>query len=200
MSEDTSRLSGEFLGPLLRTLADSLDVREIFRRISDEAHRIVPHDFLMLGLVSEDQTRVRVVALSGDVPAVPGDVAFPDPLRFVIDQDVFVLNDMKPGPDGRAFAGWLRPDGGETRQPVEVPVQPLFRQLVEARGLRSFMRVTVRLRGGVLGGLVFCSTSTDAYPPASIPPARQIADIVALTLAHQRLAEEEQRSAEARER
>jgi len=39
--------SGSFLGPLLNALAESLDVREIFARISDEAHRIVSHDFLM---------------------------------------------------------------------------------------------------------------------------------------------------------
>lgn len=63
---------GEFLGPLLRTLAESLDVREIFARISAEARRIVPHDFLMLGLLSEDRQRVRVVALCGGPPAGPG--------------------------------------------------------------------------------------------------------------------------------
>src|SRR5689334_14491771 len=46
--------SADFLAPLLQALAESLDVREIFARISAEARRIVPHDFLMLGLLSED--------------------------------------------------------------------------------------------------------------------------------------------------
>lgn len=43
---------GEFLGRLLRTLAESLDEREIFARISAEARRIVPHDFPILGIMS----------------------------------------------------------------------------------------------------------------------------------------------------
>jgi hypothetical protein len=71
----------DFLGPLLRALAESLDVQEIFARISAEARRIVPRDFLMLGLLSEDHQRVRVTALSGDLPATPEDIVVPDPLR-----------------------------------------------------------------------------------------------------------------------
>jgi hypothetical protein len=35
--------SQDFLGPLLRALAETLDVREIFARISAEARRVVPH-------------------------------------------------------------------------------------------------------------------------------------------------------------
>ena len=40
---DDAEGPGDFLGPLLHTLAESLDVREIFTRISIEARRIVPH-------------------------------------------------------------------------------------------------------------------------------------------------------------
>jgi hypothetical protein len=47
-----------FLSALLHTLAESLDVREIFARISEESRRIVRHDFLLLGLLSEDHLRV----------------------------------------------------------------------------------------------------------------------------------------------
>jgi transcriptional regulator with GAF, ATPase, and Fis domain len=206
MSEDPIRPRdlGDFLGPLLHAIAESLDVREIFARISVEAKRLVPHDFLMLGLWSEDRQRVRLVALSGDLPAFPGDAAtdmpVPRALRVVLEEnEVIVLNDMRTAGDGAGITGWLRPDGGVNRQPVTLDMQPLYRQLL-ARGLRSFMRVSVRLRGGLVGGLVFCANSPDGFPPPDAARARNIAACVALALAHQRLAEEEQRSAEARER
>src|SRR5262245_10466431 len=78
--------SADYLGPLLHALAESLDVREIFARISAEARRIVPHDFLMLGLLSEDHQRVRVIALSGDLGDIPEDTAIPDSLRLPIEK------------------------------------------------------------------------------------------------------------------
>jgi len=190
----------EFLGPLLRTLAETLDVREVFARISAEALRVLPHDFLMLGLLTEDRQRVRVIALSGELPESPGTTLFPPELRHVMERDAWVLNDMRAQAGEGLARGWLRPDAGVEREPIEMPVQPLFRHMVVERGICSFLRVTVRLRGGVLGGLVFCSKLKDAFPPGDIPRARQIADCVALALAHQRLAEEEQRGREARER
>src|SRR2546429_9272379 len=62
------------------------------------------------------------------------------------------------------------------------------------------MRLTVRLRGGVLGFIIFLSRVPDQYTEADVPPARRIADLVALAFAHERLAEEERRRAEAQER
>src|SRR5262245_42635950 len=93
--------SADYLGPLLHALAESLDVREIFARISAEARRIVPHDFLMLGLLSEDHERVRVIALSGDMPeTIPGDVALAGALRLAVETEAFVMNDMRPKAGG----------------------------------------------------------------------------------------------------
>ena len=192
--------STEFLGPLLHALAESLDVQEIFARISAEARRIVPHDFLMLGLLSEDHQRVRVTALSGDLPGTPGDIVIPDALRIAIETGAFILNDVRLGATGASIVGSLRVAGDAQARTVEYDTQPLFRQLLVTKGLHAFMRVAVRLRGGVLGGLIFCSTSPNAYVPADLARARQIADCVGLAVAHQRLAEAEQRSAEARER
>jgi transcriptional regulator with GAF, ATPase, and Fis domain len=197
---DSAPGSGDFLGPLLRALAETLDVREIFARISIEARRVVPHDFLMMGIMNPDRQRVRILALSGDLPAMPDEVVVDPALRRVLEEsDALVWNDIKAHSGGRRYTAWFRPDASEAGKPLEADLNPPFRHLVVERGIRSLMRVTIRLRGGVVGGLVFCSTSPDAYPPADVPPARQIADCVALALAHQRLAEEEQRSVEARE-
>src|SRR5262245_26731458 len=192
--------SADYLGPLLHALAESLDVREIFARISAEARRIVPHDFLMLGLLSEDHQRVHITALSGDLGDIPADMSIPDSLRVPIEKGAFVMNDVRAQPGGKGFTGLLRLAGEEQPRQIEIESQPLYHQVVVVKGMRSFLRVAVRLRGGVLGGLLFWSTAPDAYSPADLPRASQIADCVALAVAHQRLAEEEQRSAEARER
>src|SRR5262245_45027716 len=191
--------SADYLGPLLHALAESLDVREIFARISAEARRIVPHDFLMLGLLSEDHQRVRPIALSGELPDGVADVALAGQLRVADEKQAFVTHDSKAKPDGRRITARICLEGGATFEPIEMEMQPLFRQLL-LRGLRSYLRVPVTLRGGVLGGLIFCSAAPTAYQPGDIGRARHIASCVALALAHQRLAEEEQRSAEARAR
>src|SRR4029453_2019327 len=90
----------DFLGPLLHTLAESLDVREIFTRISVEARRIVPHDFLLLGLISEDHQRVRVTALSDAMPRISSDVGIPDPLRLAIEKESFIVSNAQLEPGG----------------------------------------------------------------------------------------------------
>src|SRR5215475_12143773 len=191
--------SDAFLGPLLRTIAQSLDVREIFSRISAEARRSVPHDFLYLGLLTDDQQRMRLVALSGEFPHHLTEVGISEGWRASFTHDTIVLNEMTPDTDRGVIAGMLR-TGADAPRRVEFEVQPLYHELAIVRAFRSFMRVTVRLGGGVLGGLVFCSTAPDAYPDADVETAREIADCVALALAHQHLAEEQQRTVEARER
>jgi hypothetical protein len=58
----------EFLGPLLRTLAETLDVREIFDKIAAEARRLVPHEFLFLGRLTEGRERIEFIAFAGELP------------------------------------------------------------------------------------------------------------------------------------
>src|SRR2546428_13215898 len=67
-------------------------------------------------------------------------------------------------------------------------------------GYPSWLRLTVRLHGDVLGFLNFLSRAPDPYTEADVPPGRRIADLVALAFAHVRLAEEERRAAAAQER
>src|SRR5437879_12921705 len=56
----------ETFGLLLNVLAQSLDVQEVFARISALARQTVPHDCLLFGLVTEDGECYRVVAVSED--------------------------------------------------------------------------------------------------------------------------------------
>jgi transcriptional regulator with GAF, ATPase, and Fis domain len=192
--------TADFLGPLLRTLAESLDVREIFARISEEARRIVPHEFLMLGRPDLERGVVRVVALSGELSEDPGETPIAGEFRAVQDRDVIALTAVELQADGRTLTALLHLAEDEPPQRIEYELQPLYRLLAVEKGMRSFLRVLIRLHGGVVGGLLFCTSARDGYSYALAPRARQIADCVALALAHQRLAEEEQRSADARAR
>src|SRR5215510_2508350 len=195
-----SGVSDAFLGPLLRSIAQSLDVRDSFARISDEARRIVPHDFLYFGrLLDEQRERIRLIALSGTLPDGLAELDVPPGMRPTFDVDAIVLNEMQSRGDDKV-AGTLRTNSESVGRPVEMSKEPLYHELVVVRDFHTFMRVTVRLRGGVLGGLVFCSHRPDAYTPSDVEKARAIADCVALALAHQHLAEERQRTLEAGER
>jgi transcriptional regulator with GAF, ATPase, and Fis domain len=66
-------------------------------------------------------------------------------------------------------------------------------------GLRSLLRVPVRLEGEVVGGLNFLSRQVGLYREEDAEIARRIADQVALVLSHEKLAVEARLSAAARE-
>jgi len=125
--------------------AESLDVREIFARISAEARRIVPLDF--------------------DVPETPGNVAVPLPLRLAIEEEAFVLSDVRIGAGRSTITGLLRLAGDEPACPVEYESQLLFHRLVAAKacvhaGRRSLARWSARrtdfLLHRIRGGEYFC--------------------------------------------
>jgi transcriptional regulator with GAF, ATPase, and Fis domain len=196
---DNPRESGapEVLASLLHAVTQTADVRDIFRHISADAQRVVSHDALLLALLSEDRQRVSVMGLSGELHQDPAKIVQSDPLRTTSANGEFVLEDVTVPAGKRIVTGWLRHDG--KGEPVELDF-PFLEQLVTASNIHSLMRVIVRLRGEVLGELIFCSHATEAFSPEDVARARQIADCVALALAHERLAEHERRSAEARAR
>jgi transcriptional regulator with GAF, ATPase, and Fis domain len=66
--------------------------------------------------------------------------------------------------------------------------------------MRSWLRVPVRLSGEVRGSVGFFHREPAMYGAADVEVASRLADRIALALAHQRLAEEAQVAAEARER
>src|SRR5215510_6070016 len=112
--------SDAFLGPLLRTIAQSLDVGDIFARISEEARRIVPHDFLYFGhLLDEHRQRIRLIALSGTLPDGLRELDVPPAMRPTFDVEAVVLNEMTPR-DEDTIAGTLRTNGDSVGRPVEI--------------------------------------------------------------------------------
>ena len=52
----------EALCRIARTVAESLDLREVFARVAEAIRPVLPHDFMGLGLLAEDRSRVRIYA------------------------------------------------------------------------------------------------------------------------------------------
>src|SRR6266446_6274594 len=185
------------LGPLLNVLAQSLDVREVFNQISAVARQAVPHDRLMFGLITPDGEHYRVIASSeNESQAALAEVPLSALSQRLLKEDFAIFHHVRMLPGKTwACAGQMRTASNSADQPFE-----WHPNLPWARGYESWMRLTVRLRGGVLGFLNVLSRSPEQYTEADVPPARRIADLVALAFAHERLAEEERRRVEAQER
>jgi transcriptional regulator with GAF, ATPase, and Fis domain len=188
----------ETFGPLLNVLAQSLDVQEVFARISALARQTVSHDCLLFGLVTADGERYRVVAVSEDqsrAALVGKSFAPPSPGLAQEDFAIFHHLHMLPGKTA-GLEGVVRTASSGTDERFEWQPGPPW----VAMGYPSWLRLTVRLRGDVLGFLNFLSRAPDSYALADVPAARRIADLMALAFAHERLADEERRRAEAQER
>jgi transcriptional regulator with GAF, ATPase, and Fis domain len=166
---------------LLPLLANVLDVREIFNQISAVVKRVLPHDRLMLSSLNTDHSEISVDAISGE-PVAPELLG---PIRVSRDEcaphakaEYHIIRDTEEGPE----AGSARCRKGR------------------ALGIRSLLKIPLRLEAGIVGALAFLSKTPGQYTEDDVVIARRVADHVSLALSHQRLAEEERRGAEQRER
>src|SRR5438270_1264496 len=188
----------ETFGLLLNALAKSPDVQEIFDRNSALTRQTVEHNCLLFGLVTADGERYRVVAVSEDEPraALLGN-SFTPPSPGLAQEDFAIFRHLRMLPGKTAgLEGTVRTASSGADEPFQWHPGPPW----VAMGYPSWLRLTVRLRGDVLGFLSFLSRAPDSYTEADVPAARRIADLVALAFAHERLAEEARRRAEAQER
>ena len=152
---------------LLTTLIGTLDVREVFARVSEVVGRVLSHDAISLPLVTADRDHVIPFATAGaKADAVPGEHPIPASERrlFTDAWDFEIVDDMLAEPE---------------RHPFNASVQ-----------YRSMLRVPIRLQGQVVALLVVMSRTAAAYRPDDAAVVRRIADYVALALSHQRLAEQ----------
>ena len=167
----------ELLDGLLHALTGSLDIRQVFERVSEIARKVIPHDMMSLPMVSDDREHVVVHAVTGNEVAFPTTVPLPehnkpmltDPWEYIIHPDLQADPLEKQTPPGQV-------------------------------GYRGRLLVPIRLQNEFVGALDFFSFQPNCYTKADALVARRIADHVALALSHQRLAEEAQHAAEARER
>src|SRR5438128_10054674 len=188
----------ETFGLLLNVLAQSLDVQEVFARISALARQTVLHDCLLFWRVTEDGERYRVVAVSeDDQRAALLGTSFAPPSPRLAQEDFAIFRHLRMLPGKTAgLEGLVRTASSGADEPFQWHPGPPW----VAMGYPSWLRLTVRLRGDVLGFLNFLSLAPDSYTQADVPAARRLADLVAWPFAHERLAEEERRRADAQER
>jgi transcriptional regulator with GAF, ATPase, and Fis domain len=166
------------LSDVLRTLTGTLDLRDVFDQLSAAARRVLPHDsaFGLLFTRVNDQTKIRLHALS-----VPAGWQLPD----VVDN---------PYPEEMT-------DGWDFAVHHDLTVDPAERNQAPTRlGLRSSLRLPIRIDGRVAGAVIFSSFRPHTYTVADVPIGRRVADYVTLGLSHQRLAETAREAAALRER
>jgi DNA-binding NtrC family response regulator len=160
---------------LLRTIAEVLDIRRVFPRVSEIVKPALPHD--ALELVFHDRGgRVTLEARSTDDLA--GNLGC-----VVKDDEAFhIVSDLRRW--GSRFAPGT---------------QPAVIDRLLAAGYRSAVTVRSLARDQVMC-LGFFSKQADAYGPDDVATARHVADYVAVAVSHEQLAAAERDRAEARGR
>jgi transcriptional regulator with GAF, ATPase, and Fis domain len=168
------------LESLLGALAESLDVREVFGRISDALQPVLPHHLLILTEIDPTARSFRVVAHAGesDIEAPRGAT------RMTAEESERRLLDFEIHGD---MPSELKPDTERNR-------------LMLATGMRSWIRVPVRTSDEVRGVLAFAHREPSRYAEDDVEVVRRVADRIALALSHHELAEKARLAAEARER
>src|SRR5215217_5651901 len=97
-AEQERRRRADALEALLPALAEALDVREVFQKVSTVARRVIPHELLELGLLNEDASGARVYAVSEGEETGTQEFQLPDVVRGSLGADFFILSDAEIDP------------------------------------------------------------------------------------------------------
>ena len=177
-NEKERRQRSEALEALVPMLSKALDIREVFDQLSAAVTGILPHDRMALGLISKDRQTVRIHAYSGERMAdMPKTIPLDEGARESADWSFFLVPDIRREP-------------GCCTEKFEI---------MKRDGIRSMLRVPIRLEGEIVGGLNFLSRTVAQFREEDADVARRIADQVALVISHEKIADEARIAAEARE-
>jgi transcriptional regulator with GAF, ATPase, and Fis domain len=194
------RRRSDALDALLPTLAQALDIREAFERISEATRHVIPHDVLTLGVFSSDLRTVRVYTMAdGQCREFP-----PLPVLnelLMADRDSLIVRDIAVGDRAAGIVHFL-PFSSDAHEGAwtEARLDPVRMHMLTTLGLRSALGVPLYAEGKLAGQIIFYARQSDWYQPDDADLARRIAAHVGLALAYQRLAEEERLSTDARRR
>jgi transcriptional regulator with GAF, ATPase, and Fis domain len=186
---------------LLPALARTLDVRAVFDEIAHIAQEIIPHDFLSLGLLSEDRQKVRIIArfgAEGDALEMPEYIPSADEIAS-IDWEYFLARDHTVLGPNHVRAHLVQRDPALPATVDMFPSEAWMRGYTDL-GVRSTIRAPIRRSGVIVGGLGVMSRKPDFYTHEDAEFAVRVAEHVALALAHQELAEGSRRTAAAQDR
>ena len=162
-------------GELLRTIADVLDIRTVFSRVSEIANKMLPHDALTLNFVDQEGNLVRQAVSTDDIPS---------PSRWV---------EVKTGRRDALIVHDLRTEAFPTTEPEDV------REHLLRAGYRSLLALFTRARDQVMI-VGFSSKRLNAFDQCDVPVAHRIADHIALAVSHEQLAAAATQIAETRAR
>ncbi|ODS53096.1 MAG: hypothetical protein ABS36_14230 [Acidobacteria bacterium SCN 69-37] len=164
---------------LVRALADVLDIREVFAQVSAIAAAVLPHDRLTMTFHDGEGSFVLHAASNANGPtAVRATTLVPGGLV----EDTFkIVDDLR------------------THRPDIIYDPPDYRDRMVAAGYRSVLAVCLAARGQRFG-LQFWSQQVATFHRADVLVARRIAELVALAVSHQQLAEALTRAAEVQAR
>ena len=158
---------------MVTALTDAPDVRDMFEQISEIARKVLPHDAVELPVVTDDRQHIIPFATTGFPDGtVPPIQPIPPTLLYLLTEpwDSHIVDDLQADPDG-----------------TDTPFA--------RAGYRSCLRVPIRLNGEIAGLLAFFSRTVGLYTYTDALIARRIADHVAIVMSHQRLADENRRTA-----
>ncbi len=169
------------LETVVRPLGESLDLGEVLPRVSAAAQSVLAHDVLVLSELDVRARTVRIVGVTGkhDLPSLPTTVKLSDEETGSRAEEFELLRDIPADLD---------------------PPRTERERLMVGSGMRSWLRVPVRLSGEALGSLAFLHRQPARYDIDDVEVASRLADRVALVLSHRRLSEEARIAAEARDR
>jgi transcriptional regulator with GAF, ATPase, and Fis domain len=165
---------------LLHTVAETLDIRQIFPQLSDTVRGALPHDILALTSWADDGLSFRVYAMAGaDIPDEDfwGPTLVPPLERNLLDRKAYIIHDVGS----------------------EIAAETVRGRLLRMVGARSALRVAIPLGNAVFGSLFFLARDPGRFSDEDVDFARRVGDHLGLALSHQHLAEAARRDAAARE-
>jgi transcriptional regulator with GAF, ATPase, and Fis domain len=165
---------------LLHTVAEALDIRQVFPQMSDVIRGALPHDVLALTAWAEDGLSFRVYAMAG--AEAPGESFWAPTLltpgdQVLLHRNSYIIHDVNS----------------------EIAAETVRGRLLRKVGARSALRIAIPLGNDVFGSLFFLAREPGRFSDDDVDFARRVADHLALALSHQRLAEAARRDAAARE-
>jgi two-component system NtrC family response regulator len=198
--EQERRLRRDKLEALLPAIADALDIRSVFPRLSAVIQDVIPHVTVSLALLTPDRLGVRVhVASNYDVGELPEYRFSSEGETIGTNWRSFIAYDCTVLKEGVVRVQISPPGAGEPAFTELRPGAPWTRILNDF-SIRSLLRVPVRVKDQSIGAISFGANRPAAYGDDDVVLATRIADHIALALAHEQLAEEARRAAQAQER
>ena len=193
------RRKREALEALLPTLAGALDVQAVFAQVSEVIQSVIAHDELTLGLVSSGGKGIKFHASSaGKVSSLPEYRPKTDFGEDSLQWEYYIVREYTPLPDDSVRVQFWNPRTREMESREYRP-DPVILSAYTVRGIRSALRMPIWVQGDRVGYLYFGSRRANVYSEEDVDLGRRVADHLALAIAHERLAEEAKRAAQAQE-